>query len=89
MASGCAANRQKIAREKSRAKRGTRSMNTLPPDHPTATKVLAKACTWADRRKAAQVAPPAQKPREVGRYEKSMDELSEAVEKYRKAGGQP
>lgn len=50
-----------------------------------ASKVIAKAVTWADRRKAAQVASRDVKAREVGRYEKSGDELAEAVEKYAKA----
>lgn len=48
-----------------------------------ATKVIAKACKWADSRKAVQVAPPEQKAREAGRYEQSGNELAEAVEKYR------
>lgn len=48
-----------------------------------ATKVIAKACTWADRRKAVQVAPPEQKARAAGRYEQSGEELAAAVEKYR------
>lgn len=49
-----------------------------------ATKVIAKACNWADRRSAARAAPPDQKARAVGRYEVSGNELAEAVEKYRK-----
>lgn len=53
-----------------------------------ASKVIAKAVTWADRRKSAQVAPRHDRTREVGRYEQSGDELAEAVEKYTK-GGQP
>lgn len=55
------------------------------------TKVVAKACKWADRRRAVQAAPKDQKAREVGRLNQSGDELAEAVEKYRKAGkaGQP
>jgi hypothetical protein len=51
------------------------------------TKVLAKAGTWVDRRRAAQKAPPAQKAREVGRYEQSGHELAAAVEAYRKVEG--
>jgi hypothetical protein len=50
-----------------------------------AKKVIAKACTWADRRKAVQVAPPDEKKRAAGRYEKSGVELAEAVEHYRRA----
>jgi hypothetical protein len=49
-----------------------------------ATKVLAKAGTWYDRRQATQAAPIAQKAREAGRYEQSGDELAAAVEAYRK-----
>lgn len=52
-----------------------------------ATKVLAKACSWLDRRKALKEAPPDQIAREGGRYEKSGDELAQAVEKYRQDGG--
>lgn len=48
-----------------------------------ATKVLAKACNWADQRKAVQVAPPSEKARAAGRYKESGKELAEAVEKYR------
>lgn len=48
-----------------------------------ATKVIAKACTWYDRRKAVTKAPPEQLAREAGRYEQSGNELAEAVEKYR------
>lgn len=56
-----------------------------------ASKVVAKACSWYDRRQNVQIAPKSQKAREAGRYEKSGDELAEAVEKYRSAGkaGQP
>jgi hypothetical protein len=48
-----------------------------------ATKVIAKACTWYDRRRAVQVAPPSEKAREAGRYEQSGNELAAAVEQYR------
>jgi hypothetical protein len=50
-----------------------------------ATKVIAKACTWADRRKAVQAARPDEKKRAAGLYEKSGEELAEAVEHYRRA----
>lgn len=65
--------------------------NELSPESKAATKVIAKACTWYDRRRAVQAAPREQKAREAGRYEQSGNELAEAVEKYRKAGkaGQP
>lgn len=62
-------------------------MNGLSPRNHAATKVLVKACSVADRRRAAQIAPDDRKHREVGRYAKSLDELTEAVEKYRKSGG--
>lgn len=52
-----------------------------------ATEVLAKADKWVDRRRAAASAPPDKKAREVGRYEKSGEELASAVLKYRKAEG--
>lgn len=50
-----------------------------------ATKVLAKAGKWADRRNAVATAPPERKAREAGKYEKSGDELAAAVEEYRRA----
>jgi hypothetical protein len=51
-----------------------------------AKKVIAKACTWADRRKAVQAAAPGvEAARAAGRYEKSGKELAEAVEHYRRA----
>lgn len=62
-------------------------MSTLSPENHAATKVLDKACTWVERRRAVQAAPQDQKAREVGRLKQSGDELAEAVEKYRK--GQP
>ncbi|TWI69035.1 hypothetical protein IP91_00100 [Pseudoduganella lurida] len=61
-------------------------MKNLPPDHPAATKVIAKACTWVDRRKAAQCAPVEEKARAAGKLKVSGNELAEAVEKYRRAG---
>ncbi|MGI4717234.1 MAG: hypothetical protein ACRYGO_07415 [Janthinobacterium lividum] len=66
-------------------------MDQLSPENTAATKVIAKACSWVDRRRAVQAAPKEQKAREVGRLNRSGDELAEAVEKYRKAGkaGQP
>ncbi|GEM_PF-5023733 len=66
-------------------------MNQISPESKAATKVIAKACSWAARRKAVQSAAPGQKAREAGRYEASGKELAEAVEKYENAGkaGQP
>ena len=61
----------------------------LSPESHAATKVIAKACSWADSRRAVQAAPQDQRAREVGRLRKNGDELAEAVEKYRKAGAQP
>ena len=63
-------------------------MEKLSHESKAATKVIAKACTWADRRKAVQVAPPGQKAREAGRYEASGRELEQAVEHYRKQAGE-
>jgi hypothetical protein len=61
-------------------------MSNVPLDSFAATKVIAKACNWADRRQAVQVAPADEQRRAQGRYEASQEELAEAVEKYRKAG---
>lgn len=61
-------------------------MNALSPESEAATKVIAKASTWFDRRRAVQAAPQHQKAREAGRYEQSGHELAEAVERYRKVG---
>lgn len=58
-------------------------MTELSHENYDATKVIAKACTWADRRKAVQIAPASEKAREAGRYAKSGDDLAEAVEQYR------
>lgn len=88
MASACATKQQKKGLEKSQAKRGNATMSTVSPDSTAATRVIAKACTWADRRKAVQIAPPGQKAREAGRYEVSGKELAEAVEHYRKQAGE-
>ena len=88
MASACATKQQKKGPGKSRAEKGNATMSNVSLDSKAATKVIAKACTWADRRKAVQVAQPDQKAREAGRYEKSGEELAEAVEHYRKAGGE-
>lgn len=62
-------------------------MSKLSPESHAATKVIAKACSWYDRHKAVQNKP--EDPREAGRYKASRRELADAVEKYRKAGGQP
>lgn len=64
-------------------------MSQLSPENQAATKVIATACTWVDRRRAVQAAPEGEKAREVGRLRQTGNELAEAVEKYRKAGGQP
>lgn len=87
MGSDCAD--KKIARREPGQER--MNMDQLSPETQAMTKVVAKACTWVDRRYAVQAAPQHQKAREAGRYEKSGKELAEAVEKYRKAGkaGQP
>ena len=61
-------------------------MDKLSHESKAATKVIAKACTWADRRKAVQVAQPEELRRATGRLEISGNELAEAVEHYRKAG---
>ena len=61
-------------------------MSNLPLDDVAATKVIAKACNWADQRRAVQDAPPAEKRTAEGRYKVSRIELAEAVEHYRKAG---
>jgi hypothetical protein len=60
-------------------------MDRLSPESKEATKVIAKACTWADRRKAVQVAPAKEQRRAQGRFDVSSNELAEAVEHYRKA----
>ena len=60
-------------------------MSNVPLDSTEATKVIAKACKWADRRQAVQDAGPAEKRTAVGRYKVSRIELAEAVEHYRKA----
>lgn len=88
MASACATKPQKKGPGESRAKKGNATMNTVAPDSTAATKVIAKACSWADRRRAVQVAPPSQKAREAGRYEVSGEELAEAVEHYRRQAGE-
>ncbi len=84
MGSDCAT-KQKNSPAGRRAGKDYLNVNTLPLDSQAATKVIAKACSWADRRKAAAAAPEDQKAREVGRYQASGRELAEAVEKYRKA----
>lgn len=60
-------------------------MDKLSHESKAATKVIAKACTWADRRKAVQVAPAKEQRRAQGRFDVSSDELAEAVEHYRRA----
>jgi hypothetical protein len=88
MASACATKQQKKGPGQYRAEKGNVTMSTVSLDSRAATKVIAKACSWADRRKAVQVAPPDQVAREAGRYEVSGKELAEAVEHYRKQAGQ-
>lgn len=63
-------------------------MDKLSHESKAATKVIAKACTWADRRKAVQVAQPEERRRAAGRLEISGNELAEAVEHYRKQAGE-
>lgn len=61
-------------------------MSKLSHESYEATKVIAKACTWADRRKAVQAAPPGKiAARAAGRYEESGNELAEAVDHYRRS----
>jgi hypothetical protein len=67
--------------------KGYKLMDELSHDYTAATKVIAKACSWCDLRKAAQGAP--LDPRKAGQYKAVRRELAEAVEKYRKIGGQP
>jgi hypothetical protein len=75
--------------EESRADKGNATMSNLPLNSTAATKVIAKACAWADRRKAVQLAPEGrEKAREAGRYEVSGKELAVAVEHYRKQAGE-
>lgn len=62
------------------------TVSTLSPETHAATKVIAKACSWADQRRIVRDAAADQKGRAIGRLAKSSDELAEAVEKYRKAG---
>lgn len=64
-------------------------MKQLSPENRAATKVIAKACSWVDQRRTAQAAPQDRKAREVSILRQSGNELAEAVEKYRKCGGQP
>lgn len=61
-------------------------MSTVAPNDKAGTKVIAKACTWVDRRKDVQCAPQDQKARAVGKLNVAGNELAEAVEKYRRAG---
>lgn len=58
---------------------------TLSHESKAATKVIAKACTWAERRRTAQVAPAKEQRRVQGRLQVSENELAEAVEKMRAA----
>lgn len=55
-------------------------------ENKAATKVIAKADVWVDRRKEVQSAPADQKARAVGKLRVAGDELAEAVEHYRRAG---
>ena len=87
MGSDCAT-KQKNSPAGRRAERNTQ-VNTLSLDSKAATKVIAKACTWADRRKDVAVAPARLQRKAQGRLDVSGDELAEAVEKYRKAGSNP
>lgn len=87
MAFDCVTKRQKNGPVESRAEKGNATMDTVSLDSKAATKVIAKACTWADRRKAVKHALPDQVAREAGRYEASGRELEQAVEHYRKKTG--
>lgn len=62
-------------------------MDKLSHESKAATKVIAKACTWVDRRKEVQVAPARDQRRAQGRFEVSSNELAEAVEHYRSQAG--
>jgi hypothetical protein len=84
MASGCATRQQNHSQALGPATEGIEGM-TLSTEQHAATEVLAKADKWLDRRQAVSCAPPHQVAREAGRYEKSGDELAQAVVKYRKA----
>ena len=64
-------------------------MKQLSPENHAATKVIETACTWVDLRRAVQAAPKNDRAREVGLLREGGNELAQAVEKYRKAGGQP
>jgi hypothetical protein len=89
MASASATKQQKKGPLESRAVKGNATMKTVSLDSKAATRVIAKACSWADRRKAVQVAPEGrEKAREAGRYEISGKELAVAVEQYRKQAGE-
>lgn len=59
-------------------------MDKIPQDEKAASKVLVKACAVVDRRKVVRGAPKETKAREVGRYEKSLDELESAVDNLRR-----
>jgi len=83
MASDCATSRKKDGPAKRQAEKGIEAMSNVALDSKAATKVIVKACNWADRRKAVQVAPAEQQRRAQGRLEVSNLELAEAVEKYR------
>jgi hypothetical protein len=86
MGSGYVTKQEKKGPGESRAEKGISTMSTVSLNSKAATKVIAKACSWADRRKAVKDAPPGQVAREAGRYDVSGKELAEAVEHYRKAG---
>lgn len=47
-------------------------------------KVIAKACKWADSRKAKAAAPPDQKSAAQTKHRQNEHELAEAVEKFQK-----
>lgn len=86
MASGFGTRRQKNSPVETRAEKGISTMSNVPLDSFEATKVIAKACNWADRRRDVQDARPADKRLAEGRYKVSRIELAEAVEHYRNAG---
>ena len=61
-------------------------MTTFSHETKAATKLIAKAFNVADRRKIANATPDVpkrEKDRQIGRYEKSIDDLCEATEELR------
>lgn len=87
MASDCDPNCQKNRPGGEPSHEGISTMETVSQGTYASTKVLAKACDVVDKRQAAAAAPSGRpKARAIGRFEKSVDELAQAVEKYREEG---